>query len=406
MATKPIPIYSQKETFYVPRFEVYVGEQKLKANIINDILQVTYKDSINDIDSFTIEINNWDADKRQFKFAPPQKDFAGIFDPGKKIEIKMGYYQNIRRMMRGVITGLEPNFPGSGASTLSIHGLNELHKYRTEKHTFSWNDAGKTDTEIAEDLCKRPVKKGQPGLGLEIDPHPADGEKPNELVFMKSQHDIVFLLELARRNGYEIYLEDETDKPTLFFGVTDDSKEAPVYQLEWGKSLISFRPVLTTAKQVGEVVVTWWDRKANKAVEEHYKLENLWKDENRSKSEIALLSQIAKGYDNRTEIVTDEPMHTKKEAQKRAQSILRDKNNRMIVASGSTVGLPDLRSGCTIEILGLGVTDPGVDPHAACTDFNGQYFVEESTHIIGSGGYRTDFSARWKRKATKPQGQS
>jgi len=33
MATQPIPIYSQKETFYVPRFEVYVGGKELQAEV-------------------------------------------------------------------------------------------------------------------------------------------------------------------------------------------------------------------------------------------------------------------------------------------------------------------------------------------------------------------------------------
>src|SRR5690348_16422540 len=99
-----IPIYSRQEPFYVPRVEVRVRGEKLKSNIIDDILQVTYKDSINDIDSFTIEINNWDAQNRTFKFAPALKEYAGIFDPGAPIEIWMGYQDNTRRMMRGTVT--------------------------------------------------------------------------------------------------------------------------------------------------------------------------------------------------------------------------------------------------------------------------------------------------------------
>src|SRR5438093_4596117 len=124
--TTPIPIFSQNETFYVPWFEVYIDSKKLSGDIISDILQVTYKDHINDIDDFALEINNWDPEKRTLKFAPPQKEFEGIFDPGKKIEIWMGYYKNTRRMMRGVITGLSPIFPESGASKLTVNGLHEL----------------------------------------------------------------------------------------------------------------------------------------------------------------------------------------------------------------------------------------------------------------------------------------
>ena len=400
MAETPIPIYSQQETFYVPRFEVYIRGEKLKADIVDDILQVTYKDSINDIDSFTIEINNWDADKRTFKFAPPQKGYEGIFDPGNKIEIKMGYYNNIRRMMRGVITGLEPNFPESGASTLSVHGLNELHQFRTEQHTYSWNEGGKndgrkTDTEIAQQLCDWPVKAGQPGLGIKLHPNPGPNETRDPIVFMNNQYDIVFLLERARRLGYEMYLEDKVSTPTLYFGLSEDAGNAPVYQLEWGKSLISFRPILSTAKQVGKVVVRGWDRKANCAIEKPYTLEKLWKDQKKSKAEIARLQLIARAYGNRTEVVTDEPVHTETEAQNRAKAILEKESKKLIEATGSTVGLPDLRSGCSVEILGFAAqSDASGKPTGAGGDFDGEYFVTESTHTIGGGGYRTEFSAR------------
>jgi phage protein D len=407
MTTTPIPIYSQAETFYVPRFEVYIQNEKLRANIVDDILQVTYKDSINEIDSFTIEINNWDAEKRTFKFAPPQKGFEGIFDPGKKIELKMGYYNNMRRMMRGVITGLEPSFPESGASTLSIHGLNELHKYRTEQHTDSWIDGKKTDTQIAEDLCKRPVKKGQAGLGLEIDPQPLQGEAAKQVVYMNSQYDIVFLQELAHRNGYDMYLEDETAKPTLFFGLSGGSADKPVYQLEWGKSLISFRPAFSTADQFGEVILRGWDRKANGPIEEPYKLADLWKDEKKTQAEIKMLTGLAKAFNDRTKVVTHQPIHNKSEARILARAILADINHRMITASGATVGLPDLRMGCSVEILGFAVrNDPSGTPKGMSNCFDGEYFVESSTHTIGGNGYRTEFTARRVGDVTGRQDES
>jgi len=392
--TTPIPIFNQSETFYVPRFEVYINGQKLASNIINDILQVTYKDSINDIDLFTLEINNWDAEKRTFKFAPPQKGLEGIFDPGKKIEIWMGYYKNTRRMMRGVITGLEPNFPESGASTLTVHGLNELHVLRTEQHTFSWENTGKTDTDIAKELCGLPVKKGKPGLGLKIDAQPDSSETADQLVFLNNEYDIVFLLERARRHGYDIYLEDE-NATTLFFGRSTNTADAPTYQLEWGKSLISFRPTLTTSDQVGAVTVRGWDRKANEVINVTYTLQELWKDEKKSQSEIAHLSKIAEAYGNRTQVITDQPAHTKDEAKKLAKAALTKKNKKLIVATASTVGLPDLRSGCSVEILGFGMqADASGNPKGANSDFDGEYFVTDSTHTIAGSGYRTEFTAR------------
>jgi phage protein D len=393
--TEYIPIYSREEAFYVPRVEVYVRGQKLKSNVIDDILQVTYKDSINDIDSFNIEINNWDAEKRTFKFAPAQKEYAGIFDPGASIEVWMGYQDNTRRMMRGTVTSLEPVYSESAAPTLTIGGLNELHEFRTEQHTRSWLDGNKTDTAIAKELCALPVKSGQAGLGIAIEVNPATDEVPETFVYMTNQYDIVFLLERARRHGYELYLKDKDGKPTLYFGLSESKANHPAYRLEWGKSLVSFKPRLSTAKQISTVEVRGWDRKSNTAIDEKYTLDDLWKAQGKSGTEVTRLKQIAKAYGERTDVVTDKPVHTKKEARQLARSILEDQSKKLIEANGVTVGLPDLRSGVALEIVGFGAqTDRNENVVGAGSDFDGEYFVTATTHTFGSGGYRTEFSAR------------
>jgi uncharacterized protein len=410
MATQtPIPIYSQQETFYVPSVQLFVSGQRLQDNVIADVLEVTYRDSLNEIDSFEIQINNWDADYRKFKFAPPLKtptvNYTGIFNPGSQIELWMGYQRNMRRMLRGSITTLSPTFSESAAPTLAISGLNELHKYRTEQHTYSWTDGTMTDTQIAKQLCSWPVKSGQPGLGLPIATNPMQNEKPDPVVYMKTQYDIMFLLERARRRGYEIYLMDQGKKSTLYFGLSNNAGIAPVYQLEWGKSLISFRPTLNTAKQVGQVTVRGWDRKSNSAINETCTLPQLWQLQNQPDAEVSRQTQIAQSYMNRTEVITDQPAHTVNEAQARAQAILDKRNKEQITCMATTVGLPDLRSGCNVEIIGFGVTtDASGNLLGASSDFDGEYYVTESTHTIGGNGYTTEFSARRQGPVTRKSG--
>jgi len=401
-STERIPIYSSQEPFYVPRVEVFVRGQKLKSNIIDDILQVTYKDSVNNIDSFSIVINNWDADKRTFKFAPAMKDYAGIFDPGAPIEIWMGYQDNTRRMMRGTVTSLEPTYSESASPTLSVGGLNELHKFRTEQHTRSWPDGDKTDTDIAKELCRLPVKKGQAGLNIPIEVNPASDETPESFVYMNNQYDIVFLLERARRHGYELYLKDKDGKPTLFFGLSENKANHPAYRLEWGKSLVNFKPRLTTALQISTVEVRGWDRKSNSVIAAEYSLEELWKAQGKSKTEISRLRQIAKAYGECRDVITNKPVHTKKEALQLARSILEDQSKKLVQASGATVGLPDLRAGVALEIVGFGAqTDRNDQIVGPGSDFDGEYYVTDTTHTFGNGGYRTEFSAR--REGPLPQ---
>ena len=401
MASQAIPIYSQKETFYVPSVQLVVRGRPLGAEVIHDLIDVTYKDNVNEIDSFTIEINNWDADLRTFKFAPPLKtgseDFTGIFDPGTEIELWMGYQNqsNMRRMMVGTVTTLEPNFPASGAPTLTISGLNEIHQLRGQQHTYSWTN--KMDTDIAVELGNKPIQSGQPGLGIPVVTNPSSTETADEFIFMNNQYDIVFLLERARRHGYEVYMDEdpETGNKTLYFGLSQSKGNAPVYQLEWGRSLISFKPTLSTAKQVNQVTVRGWDRTANAAIEVNYTLQQLWKDQGKSQAEIARLGQIAKAYASRTEVVTKPPVRTTAEAKQLARATLEDQSKRLIEATGSTVGLPDLRAGCALEIIGFGIrTDASGQLRGTSSDFDGEYYVTESTHTIGGGGYTTQFAAR------------
>ena len=395
MSQSPIPIYSQAETFYVPQFEVYIRGKKAPDNVVQDILQVTYKDNINEIDTFTIEINNWDAEKRMFKFVPPLDAYKNVFDPGATIEIWMGYEKNLRQMMRGQITSLAPTFSDGAAPTLSIGGLNELHQLRTEQHTFPWEN--RTDTSIAQELCAARPRPGHPGLGIAFDSasKAEPDEAPQPFVFMNNQFDIVFLLERARVHGYEVYLKNVDGKQTLYFGLSESKAVAPVYQLEWGRSLIHFKPTLATSKQVSKVTVRGWNRRTNRPIEATVSLQDLWKEQGLSKTEIARRNQIAQAFGNRTEIVTDKPVHSQADAKQIARGMLDDQSKKMIQGSGATVGLPDLRAGCKLRIIGFGLhTDPSGNLQGAAGDFDGMYYVTETTHTIGSSGYRTDFSAR------------
>src|SRR4051812_38920112 len=101
MATS-IPIYreqndfGERESFYVPHFEVIIAGRGLPDDVVRDVMQVSYKDSIEEIDSFELTINNWDAQKGTFKYEPPSEPAnEKMFDPGQKIELWMGYLNNM-----------------------------------------------------------------------------------------------------------------------------------------------------------------------------------------------------------------------------------------------------------------------------------------------------------------------
>lgn len=391
-----IPVYQRgngTETFYVPAFEIKMKNSKLPSNILRDVQQVTYKDNINEMDYVELVINNWDALTRKFKYVGlEEKDllkspYKGLFDPGQDLELRMGYQQplagsdqsSLKLMMVGKVDTLEQDFPNGGNPTLTVRAYNVLNSFRKQPHTYTWE--GKRDSEIAVDLGKRAISKDKPGLGIDV--HVGDKaqkETPEPIVFMHNQFDILFLLERARRHGYSVYLDEKLENGKshqfLYFGPSDTDTFI-TYKLEWGKSLIQFRPTLTTANQIIQVTVRGYDQHAKKAIEATAK----WGDAD-IRINLDLQDLVLKHLDGRGSDVVNQPVHTVQQAREMAKDLLLEHLKQMLKASGSTVGLPDLRAGRTAQVGGLGKY------------FSGTYFITDTTHTIGNDGYRTIFNAR------------
>jgi hypothetical protein len=102
----PIPIYEERETFYVPYFEIKLRGNKLPRDVVRDVIDVTYEDNIEKIDSFTLTINNWDAEKRKPKYVglepkpkPKTKEAkrVAMFEPGNELELHLALVGHARQ---------------------------------------------------------------------------------------------------------------------------------------------------------------------------------------------------------------------------------------------------------------------------------------------------------------------
>lgn len=396
--------------FYVPRYEIKIAGVSLPQNVLRDVIQVTYKDSIKELDSFELTVNNWDAGRRGFKYVGSEtKDSLDeksskfnplhrIFEPCRHpVEVFMGYGGKLNLMLEGNFTTVEPNFPSGGASTLAVRGLNVLHQLRTKQYTYSW--VMEKESNIAKSFEKLPDpdhrgKKRFP-LPVEINKEALSKEERIEYVAQNNQYDIEFLLGRARRIGYVVFIKGvEKDqrgrvlKPKrLYFGPSDANPPdlRPTFELKWGLSLIDFKPTLTTANQVKSVTVNGWDRSTRKPIVGRASL-----DDKKFSLNGDLHKLLAK-CDAREERVVDEPIFTQKQANKRAEAILLDRSKELVKASGTCVGLPALRAGQRVLIGNVGMR------------FDGEYFVTETTHTIGESGYTTKFSARREDPSKKKE---
>src|SRR5258708_27279475 len=248
--------------FYVPQCEVRIAGAGLPRDVLRDISQVSYQDDLNKIDGFSLTVNNWDAATRQFKYnggePPDLKDSTKesqrfrLFEPcNKEVEVYFGYLGDLRLMVKGTFTPMEPNVPSGGKPTLEVRGLNALHKLRRKQYSDKWVD--KRDSEIARDIGLKTDKdlgknaKRFP-MRIVISTDAQGKEPPLPYVAQTNQYDIDFLLLRARRLGYIVVIREgdpkarnpDEHKTHLYFGPSDGKTpgaQEPVYKLKWGASL-------------------------------------------------------------------------------------------------------------------------------------------------------------------------
>jgi hypothetical protein len=278
-----------------------------------------------------------------------------------------------------------------------VRALNVLHRLRMKKHRDRWpNDRvarGQVKASaVARDIGQRSVDGCRFPLPIRVDQQAEASEPALEHLHQDNQYDIDFLLELARRYSYAVYVDQEPagsgSRDVLRFGPSD-ARHAGVpalnYELEWGVSLIDFAPRLSTANQVTSVEVRSWNRETNEPIVEPIDLSDAGITINRDLFNLLRASLQGMGSgpcSERRDIVVHEPQFTPTQARRAARGKLEERLKQLVEATGTTVGLPDLRAGQTIRIKGVGAR------------FSGNYFVTKTTHTVNNEGYRTRFTAR------------
>jgi Bacteriophage probable baseplate hub protein len=383
--------------FYVPQFEVKIEGAGLPDDVLRDVIEVTYSDNIDELDSFQISVNNWDEAERRFKYigSETKQDLRQgdntsnrytLFEPcNKEVKLSMGYVANMTLMMTGTFVTMEPAFSNSGPPVLTVRALNVLHQLRRKKYDDAYEN--KKDSEIAETIAARRDRRLRARrfpLEIRTNPTAKNREEPIRFVAQKKEYDIDFLWKRARKKGYVVLIEEETDQHPrrLYFGPSEDPDSRVSYELKWGQSLIDFKPRLTTANQFKSVTVNGWNRSRQRAISVTVDFTD--RELNRLNRD---LHDMVRKCDPHEEYVVDEPVFTEREARDRARALLLDQHKQMVKVSATTVGLPKLRAGSKVEIGNIG------------SRLSGTYFVTRTEHVINDSGYITKFNARRENEA-------
>jgi phage protein D len=368
------------ETYYAPEFSVEIEGTALDPASKGDVVELKVDLDLEDLDSVEIKLNNYDDTAFDLKWSDSDQ-----FALGNRVHVQMGYADRLVSMLRGSITTLSPDFPADGAPTLTVRAMDGLVRLKGSKPPEAEvTYERKRDWEIAQLIAQRH------GLRVEVT---RQGPR-HPLVVQRNLDDAVFLKERAARIDFDVYMrtDPDTGEDVLHFVAPTDERSAEIrtYALAWGSlrntstppSLIEFKPTITAANQVQSVTVRGWDPEAKKEIE-HTATPDTTPGVSGSGDATgpAAAGQIG-GGDGRKEVVVEAPVATAEEAQRLAEAELAKRAYEFLTGHGKAIGLPDLRPGDNVEIVGLGER------------FSGIYFATKVTHTLDGRGLLTEFDAR------------
>ncbi|MCC2670093.1 MAG: Rhs element Vgr protein [Armatimonadetes bacterium] len=341
-------------------FYLTVDGQELSEDDRADILEIMVENSLHLPDLFTIRLSDPDfewIDRDQFKC-------------GAKVVIYGGYEgSGLSRICAGEVTAVEMDLNAATTPTILVRGYDLSH--RLQKGRLSRSFVKMKDSEIVQQIA------GEAGISCQAD---SSGPAP-EYVFQNNQTNWEFIQERARRLGFECFVSDD-DKLRFRKAQSGGLETVP---LQWGMNLRAYRPRISAARQVGQVVVMGWDPKSKKEIIAQTSSAN-----GAPKVAAETGPDMAKrAFQGPKMIVVDRPVHTQDEADKMAASIFEELAQDFLTAEGVALGNPALKAGTKAEIKNLG------------TKFSGSYYVTSTTHTWNpEEGYMTSFMVGGKHPQT------
>jgi phage protein D/phage baseplate assembly protein gpV len=336
------------ESTLAPRAEVRVSGLRLSADVTRHLISATVDSSLDMASMFTLTLHNPDGELTD----------SPLFDLGRDVEIRLGYGADLRQMMLGEITALQPSFPEGGGPVLTVSGYDKSHPLRhnePDRAPFKYV----TDSEIATMIAL------ENGLIPIVDPSPFFHRE-----IQQTGSDMAFLKERARANFFEVHVEYDR----LHFQLPRPQTEA--YVLEWGRSLRSFTPRLSSSGVAGVQVVRGYNEELAQAVVGVAMTTDIRADDVIEKlGPVALDALLSIGR----RVARRRPVTSPFDALSLAKSLLNELLEGLYEGSGATIGLPDLRAGRYVTVRGVG------------RRFSGRYRLRRVTHSIGEGGYQTTF---------------
>jgi len=338
--------------FIAPAFKVLISNKDaVKEGMGIDAVTVQTSTSESaDTANFNIT-NAYDLIKRDFRWTD------SLLQLGNTIEVFTGYTDELTSLFFGFISNIEFNFSSGQAPTISVTAMDISFFMMRSGEPQIWSN--KSITDIVEELGR---KYGLTEFDIEKDKQ----VYPNIVKNTETDHE--FIQALAYEYDYEFFVVGKK----LYFRPFIHNR-TPVMKLDWGKQLISFRLEHDIADQVTKVVVKGNIFNTKEIV--HAESTKVQKIGRNSLTGVDLMKKVGTFMEVLQENVKDEA-----EAKRLAEAKMQEKSMKLVTASASCIGLPEIQAGRYIEIGGLGKR------------LNTIYYIESTTHTVDASGYQTSFN--------------
>ncbi|NER93779.1 MAG: phage late control D family protein [Symploca sp. SIO1B1] len=340
----------------LPNTHILIQGKPLSPVASADLLSVTVSEDLEVPSMFELELVSWDLAKGKFTWVDDD-----LFEVGNEVEIKMGYDKEVKTVLVGEITGLEPEFTPDATPMLIVRGYDLRHRLLRGCQTKSF--VKMKDSDIASQIAR--------AQGLS--PKVSDSKVIQEYVLQHNLTDWEFLQERALRIGYEVVVEN---KDLYFRPHLNDTQKA--LTLKYNEDLTEFLPRLSTMGLVQSVEVRGWLPKEKKEV-----MGKAGVGKEGVKMGGKAGTGVTKTFGKSSTTVVSQPISSKAEAEQMALGQYQDMAIAYITGEGKCQGMPSLRAGKVIEITGVGKR------------FSGLYYVVATSHHYAlDQGYNTTFTVR------------
>ncbi len=356
--------------YFAPAFQVKVNGSHLQADISMNIETISVTSKPDTLDTFTFTITNALPAMRWTHTSD-----GAIFREGNSVSIAMGYVDDLQEMIEGEITTISPTFPAAGIPTVTIGGNTRLHRLRGTNNTRTFQNM--TDAQVVQQIAQ--------ANGLQAETN--DTHVQYDYLIQPNQSDLDFLKQRAARLHFEILVQGRK----LIFRKAQEA-QPKTYTLVWagvqqafagGPTILplkSFAPDLDALAPKSSVQQRGYDVASKLAFVSNAGPSDQRTTMGGSQSGSQIPQSAFQAPRNEVHVTT--PIASQAEGDQRAKAALNERAMGLIKGAAETIGIPDLRSGQVVQVMGVGPR------------FEGRYYIEQAVHSISTSGYSTSLNLK------------